>query len=111
MILFYVLIHPAENPVGDLDIISVLHQHVAIAVEAKLRELQHASVSTRRLQLLHEGLATGEGAGPQRRRAWGTAKMIAEDHDRWDLRQRFDLRRRHGTACGAGLDRNDAIYS
>ena len=81
MLLVHIFTDPGKNKVRNLQIVPVLHQHVAIAVESYRRQLHQFGISTRCFQLIDEGLAAGKGSRPESLTGnQGARQVISKDH-------------------------------
>jgi len=59
------LIDPMQNQVGDLQVILVLHNHVAVAVNASIGWVEHLRLTSSWLHLTDELLTAIEGLLPR----------------------------------------------
>ena len=53
---FDMLVDPVDQQIGQIQVVPILHQHVTVAFDPKLRQIHHLRVATRGLQLLHKSL-------------------------------------------------------
>lgn len=47
VLLAHVLVYPAEDIIRDFEVVSILHQHMAVAVQADLRQLHELRLSAK----------------------------------------------------------------
>ena len=112
-----VLVDPLQDQVGDLQVVLVLHDHVAVAADAAVLRVEHLCVTARRLEAADQLLTAIEGKLPRRPRrdACRRVAVITEDDENRHLRQRLDLLGRvrlwkatrldqHEAPCGRGIE-------
>src|SRR5712664_4607824 len=92
LLTFYMLIDPLQNQIGDLQIIFVLHKHVAVPKLSKFRQMHHDRVASRRIHLVNHLLARFESSRPQVRMPRNIPQVIAEDHEDWNSGESRNLR-------------------
>src|SRR5882672_5951942 len=83
---------PRENQVRDLQIVLVLHEHVAVTEQTCDWQMQHLRVATRSVDLVDELLAAVEGPNPQARNTRDIGKVVTEYDEAWNLRKSCNLR-------------------
>src|SRR5665213_2897984 len=104
-----VAVNPADHEVRELIAVSVLHQHVAVSLDAEGRQIHHLGIPARLLELIDEGVAAGQRIRPAER-SLHVPEMVAEHDQRRDLGKRRKLRgRQRGIA--AYFNRDDSPYS
>lgn len=67
---------PLQHDIGDLEVISGLHQHVRAAVEALARQHDHRGVAASRIRLLDEHPAAFQPKRPARK--WEVAHIVQQ---------------------------------
>ena len=87
------LVDPAEDEIGNLQVVLVLHDHVAVAADAALRWTEHLRLAASRLEPIDEGLTALErelprGPYPD---ACRCIAVITEHDQNGYRRQRLDL--------------------
>ncbi len=103
---FDVFVDPGSGP--ELQVVLVLHQHVAIAVDSHLRKMHHLRIAPGVFYLLDELLAAVARRRPIRRSSPHVEVVAEHDQDR-NLRERRKLRPSHRGA--RHFDGDDAFYS
>ena len=89
-------VNPFQNQIGDLQVVLVLHDHVAVAANATVGRREHFGLTASALDAADQGLTHLVTGLPcrQRREASRGVAVIAEDDQNRHLGQRLDLRRR-----------------
>ena len=96
------MVDPTDEPVGYLQVVFVLHEHVAVAVDADVGELDESGFYAGGGCGLDESLAGFEAWTPARR---GLYVVTKEDKD-GDVEERLHVG--FGIGAGAGFDGDDA---
>ena len=73
----HVLTDPRENQVRNPQVVLVLHQHVAVAEDPGVGQVEHRRIATRIIDLLDEMLATGKRRLPQSTERRHVGEMVA----------------------------------
>jgi hypothetical protein len=66
-----VLVHPSQDEIGNLNIVLVLHDHVAVTVDAQFWWVEHLRIAVRGVDARDESSAIIEGIFPGKSRHAG----------------------------------------
>src|SRR5688572_24162533 len=86
-------IDPLQDQIGDLQVVFVLHDHVAVAANAALWRREHLGLTAGILDTADHRLTALEARlpGGERGQASRGVAIIAKDHENRERRQRLDL--------------------
>ena len=76
-----ILIDPPDNQIGNLKIVSVLHDHVTVAVNAEIRDMQQTGPALSGINPGDEGFAILEERHPTGPVALRNIEMVAKDDE------------------------------
>src|SRR6266581_492091 len=87
LLAFHALVDPRQYQVRDLQVVLVLHEHVAVAKEARVRQVEHHRVTPYGVDCLRELLATAQERRPRGR----VRDVVAEDDEDRNRRELGDF--------------------